>query len=415
MSFPLFIARKIRTTSESGGKTGSTAVRIATAGIAIGLAVMIVTVSVVIGFKNTVRSKVTGFGSHIQVMNFLAQKGIDPYPICVDDSMMARMAQIEGIANVQRYAMAQGILKTDADYMAMAFKGVGPEYDLAFIRSCMKAGECPTFSDDLSSNKIVISQSVADKLQTDVGDRIFAYFVGENEVRTRRFTICGIYETNMSRFDDNVCLTDLYTACRLNGWTDGDVSGAELLVTDFNELQTTMRKVIKAVNRDRDRHGNTLTSQTIYEAYPQVFSWLDLLDINVYVILVLMICVAGFTMIAGLLIIILERTQMIGTLKALGARNSTVRSIFLWLATFIIGRGMIIGDIIGIALVVLQKTTGLVQLDAQTYYVSEVPVELHIMPFAGLNIATLVICVLVLVGPTYIVAHIRPAQVMKYE
>lgn len=404
MRISLFIAKRIRARNT-----------LATAGVAIGVAVMIITVAIVTGFKNTVRDKVIGFGSHIQVMNFLASHGIDPYPICADDSLMGVMSSIEGVKNVQRYATAQGILKTEADYLPMTFKGVGPEYDMTFLRSCIVAGECPTMSDSTNTGAILLSRSVAAKLQTGVGDHLFAYFVSGDDVRTRRFTISGIYETCMSRFDDNIAITDLHTVTHVAGWSGSQVSGAELLVADLSTLDATMQAVVKVVNRGRDSEGHTLSSQTIYDAYPQVFAWLELLDINVLIILVLMVCVAGFTMVAGLLIIILERTQLIGILKALGARGRVVRRVFLWLSTFIIVRGMVIGDVIGLGLIALQKVTGIAKLDPQTYYVSEVPVEVHIAPIVALNVATLVICIVALVGPSHLISSIRPAQVMKYE
>jgi lipoprotein-releasing system permease protein len=256
---------------------------------------------------------------------------------------------------------------------------------------------------------------MADKLRLKTGDRIFAYFIGNDEVRARRFTVTGIYQTNMKRFDDAFCLTDIYATHKLNGWFDDQCTGAELLVDDFEQLEQTNRNVIKKVNRQLDRYGSTLSSQTIIEAYPAVFSWLELLDINVWIILALMIAVAGFTMVSGLLIIILERTQMIGVLKALGARNSTIRHTFLWFSVFIIGQGLLWGNIIGIGLVVLQQQTGLVTLDPQTYYVSEAPLELNPLFIVLLNVATLLISVLVLIAPSYLVSRIHPAKSMRYE
>lgn len=414
MNLPLFLSRRIYRSGAGREKVSRPAMRIATAGVAAGIAVMIITVCVVIGFKHAVRDKVIGFGSHIQVMSFLTMQTDGPYPMYADDSLMSTLAGIEGIAAVSRYALAQGILKTDADYIGMTFKGVGEEYDMSFIASCLTAGECPSFSDSLSSNAIVLSRTVADKLCLSPGDRVFAYFVSDDNVRTRRFTVRGIYQTNMSRFDDNVCFTDLNTTRRLNGWMAGQCSGAELTVHDFSRLETTAKRVAAKVNATTDRHGGTLTSQTIYEAYPGIFSWLELLDINVYIILALMVCVAVFTMASGLLIIILERTQMIGTLKALGATNATVRQTFLWLAAFIISRGLLLGDAAAIALVLFQRYTGAVALDPEVYYVSEVPVEIDIPLIVLLNVATLVICVSALVAPSYLVSHIAPAKTMKY-
>jgi len=415
MNLPLFLARRIYSDQGDRRKVSRPAIRIATIGVAIGLAVMIITVSVVMGFKHTIRDKVIGFGSHIQVISLLSTAGSESYPICIEDSMMQEIGNIEGVRHVQRYAMTQGILKTDEDFLGVIFKGIGQEYNLDFLRQHIVEGEFPTFSDSTSSNCIVISRQIADKLKLKSGERIHAYFIGNDDVRVRRFTISGVYQTNMTRFDESICFTDLYTAAKLNGWFNDQCSGAELLVDDFDQLETVYARIINNVNRKLDRYNSTFTSQTILEAYPQVFTWLNLLDINVWIILGLMICLAGITMISGLLIIILERTSMIGVLKALGSRNRTIRHTFLWFSAFIISRGLLLGDIIGIGLVLLQKYTGIIKLDPQTYYVSEAPMELNIPIIILLNVATLIVSISVLIIPSFFISHIHPAKSMRYE
>lgn len=415
LNLPLFLARRIYKDKGDKYKVSRPAIRIATIGVAIGLAVMVVTVSVVLGFKHTIRDKVVGFGSHIQVVNFLALQSTDPYPICVDDSLMRVLRSTDGVKHVERFALTQGILKTDSDFLGMTFKGVGPEYDFTFIRQNLVAGDIPEFSDQSSHYKLLVSQMTADKLKLAVGDKVYAYFISNNDVRARRFTVSGIYQTNLTLFDQSLCFTDLYTAVRLNNWLDGQCTGAEITVADFGRLEETAANVVERVNRTPDKYGDILTSQTIDEAYPQIFSWLDLLDINVWIILALMVCVAGFTMISGLLIIILERTQMIGTLKALGARNSTVRHTFLWFAAFIIGRGLLFGNIIGIGIVLVQEYTGVVSLDPTSYYVSTAPMELNVPFIVLLNVATLLISLFVLIAPSYLISHIHPAKSMRYE
>ena len=414
MNLPFFIAKRIYSDQGDKRKVSRPAIRIATLGVGIGLAVMIITVSVVLGFQHTIRDKVVGFGSHIQIQNNLAFNSTDLYSICMNDSLMKAVQRLKGVRHVERYALKQGILKTDDDFLGVVFKGIGPEYKLEFLRAHLLEGEMPSFSDAKSSNKVLLSKMIADKMQLKVGDRVYAYFIDES-VRTRRFTVCGIYQTNMTRFDENLCFTDLYTTVKLNGWEEHYVTGAEVLVDDFEHLDLTYEEVISNINRTLDKDGNTLSSQTIYEAYPQVFTWLELLDINVWIILALMVCVAGFTMISGLLIIILERTQMIGVLKAIGARNSTIRHTFLWFAAFIIGQGLLLGNIIGLGVIFLQKATGFITLDPQTYYVSEAPMELNIPLIILLNIATLLICIFVLIAPSYLISHIHPAKSMRYE
>ena len=417
MNFPLFIARRIY--SDHIGdqqKVSKPAIRIAVAGVAIGLAVMIISVCVVLGFKHTIRDKVVGFGSHIQVANFytLQSSAIDQ-PIAIGDSMINVLKKTEGVKHVQRFAMKQGILKTDNDFLGVMFKGVGPEFDSTFIHKNMVEGSIPHFSDQQSTNRILISKNMANKLRVKAGDRIFAYFIGDGGVRTRRFTISGIYQTNLAQYDKTTCFCDLYTARKLNAWTDDMVTGAELTVNDFKQLSTTANDIINRVNRTQDKYGNTFSSKTIRELSPQIFSWLDLLDLNVWIILAIMTAVAVVTMISGLLIIILERTTMIGVLKALGARNSTVRHTFLWFAAFIIGKGLLIGDALALALILLQKFTGFAKLDPQTYYVDVVPVELDWMLIVALNVATMLIALFVLIAPSYLVSHIHPAKSMRYE
>ena len=415
MNLPLCIARKIYGGKTEGKQVSRPAIRIATAGVAIGLAVMLISISVVLGFKHTIRDKVIGFGSHIQVGSFMTLQTGDFYPIQMDDSMLTVLKTIPGVKHVQRYAMKQGILKTDHDFLGVIFKGIGAEYDTTFLHQNMRQGHIPRFTDNASSNKILISQSIADKLGVKANDKIYSYFIDKNGVRTRRFTIEGVYQTNLSQYDDITCFTDLYTAVKLNGWEDDQTTGAELTVKDFSQLDDVENLVVKKVNRTLDHYGETYSSKTIRELCPQIFSWLDLLDLNVWIILALMIAVAGVTMISGLLIIILERTVMIGILKALGARNKTIRHTFMWFAAFIIGKGMLIGNIVGLGLISLQQFTGLVKLNPQTYYVNTVPVEYNIPLFIILNVATLLICLFVLIAPSYLISHIHPAKSMRYE
>lgn len=415
MNLPLFIAKRIYGDKGDKHKVSRPAISIATAGVAIGLAVMIVSVCVVLGFKHTIQAKVIGFGSHIQVTNFVAQTETEQYPIAASDSVMGAIHAINGVKHAERFVYKQGILKTDSNFLGIVLKGVGPEWDSTFIHENMVSGDIPRFSDVASSNKILISQSIANKLNLKQGQRVFAYFIDNNGIRIRRFNIAGIYQTNLSQYDSYMVFTDLYTTIKLNGWNPDQVSGIEVTVNDFNHVDDVEHQFIRQINKRTDHYGETYTSQTIKDINPQIFRWLDLLDMNVWIILALMTAVAGVTMISGLLIIILERTTMIGILKALGARNKTIRHLFLWFATFIIGRGLIIGNIIGLGVCFLQQYFGIVRLDPATYYVSTVPVEFNVPLLLLLNVATLLISVLVLIGPSYLISHIHPAKSMRYE
>jgi len=415
LNLPLFIARRINGSEGQRREVSIPAIRIATIGVAIGLAVMIITVSVVFGFKHTIRDKVVGFGSHIQVENYLSQQLSEPVPIMISDSLMKSMKQLPGVRHIERYSLTQGILKTDDDFLGVVFKGVGSDYDLSFLSKHLVEGEMPKFTDGQSSYPLLISRMIADKLRLKAGQRVFAYFIGDNDVRARKFTIKGIYETNMTQFDQSLCFTDYTIPVRINGWESDQCSGAEVLVDDFDNVDIIAEQFVQHVNRKTDKYGAIITSQTIREAHPHIFSWLELLDINVWIILVLMICVAGFTMVSGLLIIILERTQMIGILKALGMRNKMVRHTFLWFAAFIIGRGILWGDVIGLGIVILQQQTGFIHLDPASYYVDKAPMELNIPIIILLNVATLVVSLFVLIAPSFLISHIHPARSMRYE
>jgi len=415
VNLPFFIAYRLNSGDDRKRKVSRPAIVIATTGVAIGIAVMIVSICVMLGFKHSIRNKVIGFGSHIQVTNFMDAQAGENYGVSMDDSMMNAIKAIRGVKHVQRYALTQGILKTEDDFLGIQLKGIGKEYDTSFLKENLIKGKLPKVEDAVSSNQILISKTIADKLRLQVGNKLYAYFISNKGVRIRRFLVSGIYETNLSQFDEVMCFTDLNTVQHLNGWNSDMASGAEVTVNNFDQLNQVADVMVYKINRTSDRYGNTYTTQTIKEANPQIFSWLDLLDMNVWIILILMTAVAGVTMISGLLIIILERTTMIGVLKALGARNSTIRHIFMWFAAFIVGKGLIIGNIIGFALCLIQQYTGIIKLDPKTYYVSTVPIEISLPLLIILNVATLLICMLILIGPSYLIAHIHPAKSMRYE
>ena len=396
MSLSLFIARRIYRESDGGKQVSRPAVLIAMAGIAIGLAVMIIAVAVVIGFKSEVRNKVIGFGSHIQIANLDAVNSYETHPIAVGDSMMTALSSYPEVSHVQRYSTKPGMIKTDDAFQGMVLKGVGPEFDPGFMQEYLVEGEIPVFSDSVSSNQVLISKALATKMKLKLGDKIYTYYIQDN-IRARRLTIAGIYQTNFSEYDNLFLLTDLYLVNRLNGWQPEQVSGVELQVHNYDKLEDiTYVRNIEQLN-------------------PQIFEWLNLLDLNVWVILFLMIGVAGFTMISGLLIIIIERTNMIGILKALGADNFTIRKTFLWFAVFLIGKGMLWGNVIGLAFCFIQSQFGIFKLDPENYYVDTVSVSFNIWFFLLINAGTLLASVLMLIGPSFLITKINPASSMRYE
>ena len=428
MNLPFDIARSVYYNSDADRRISRPAVRIAMLGVAIGIAVMIVSVAVVLGFKHTVRDKVVGFGSHIVVSSYMTLQTTDQSQgINANDSLYRKVSSIDGVRHVSRYSQKQGVLKTDGDFLGVMFKGIGEDYDTTFLAQNIVEGRMPQLSMWKSTQQLLISRIQADRLNLKVGDKVYAYYLSDDDVRARPFTVAGIFQTNLTRYDESFCFTDLYTMSRLNGWriekepagepagTVVEVTGMEVLVNDFDSIDNVETRMIEIINKTQDSNGHYLTSSTVKDQNPQIFSWLDLLDLNVWIILILMVSVSGFTMISGLLIIILERTSMIGLLKALGARNSMVRHTFLWLATFIVLRGMLWGNVLGIGICLLQKWTGLIQLDAATYYVTEVPIEMNWGLIVLLNIATLLLTTLTLVLPSFFVSTIKPAKTMRME
>ena len=410
----LFLARRIYRETDGGQQVSRPAVLIAMIGIAIGLAVMIIAVAVVIGFKSEVRNKVVGFGSHIQISNFDAVRSYETHPVVVNDSMVSALSANPQVKHVQRYSTKPGMIKTDDAFQGMVLKGVGPEYDMDFFREHLVEGEIPAFSDTVSNNQVIISKEMADRLKLKLGDKIYTYYI-QDDIRARRLTVKGIYQTNFSEYDNLFLLTDLYMVNRLNNWQPEQFSGVELQVRDYDKLEDITYGIAVDTDNKKDALGGTYYVQSIEQLSPQIFAWLDLLDLNVWVILILMIGVAGFTMISGLLIIIIERTQMIGILKALGANNRTIRKVFLWFSVFLIGKGMLWGNVIGITFCVLQSQFGIFKLDPETYYVDTVPVSVNIWIFILLNVGTLLASVLMLVGPSFLITKIDPASSMRYE
>ena len=415
MNWKLFIARRIYKKNEGGREVSKPAVRIAMLGIAIGLAIMIVSIAVVIGFKHQVRDKVVGIGSDIVISNFEAQNTYETSPIVANDSLFAQLQTLEGVRHLQRYSTKLGMIMTDTDFEGMVLKGISTEYDLSFIKRHLIEGEIPMFTDTVASQQVLISQTNALKLKLKVGDKIYTYFVDDDHIRARRLTIAGIYQTNFTTYDELFLISDLYTVNRLNNWKTDQVSGVEIQVKDYNKLEDVRELVHEKVDVQTDKYGGIYFTQSIEDLHPEIFAWLGLLDMNVWVILILMIGVAGFTMISGLLIIILERTNMIGVLKALGANNWSIRNIFLNFSMFLIGRGMLIGNVIGLLLCFLQYQFHIIKLDPSTYYVSYVPIEMNWGIFILLNVCTFIVSVLMLIGPSYLIAHIHPAKSIRFE
>lgn len=390
------------------------AVRIAIIGIALGLTVMILAVAIVVGFKKEVRNKVIGFGSHIQITNFESNSSYELQPLAISDSLIGHLSSIEGVRHVERFATKPGMLKTDQDFQGIVLKGIDSDFDWSFFKANLLDGDTLTIVSDKRSTDVVVSNYLANLMGLKVGDTFLTYFVQE-EVRARRFQIVGIYETGFVDYDKLFILADIKQIRRLNGWDEDQVSGLELLVDDYDRLDEVAEVVYFDMAERLDRLGNPFYTQSIKELNPMIFSWLDVLDINVVVILVLMLAVAGFTMISGLLIIILERTNMIGLLKALGENNRSIRKIFLYVSFFLIGKGLLWGNLIGVSLCAIQSWFKVVKLDPAVYYLDAVPIDLRIGTLLLLNVGSLAVSLLMMLGPTYLITKIEPVKSLRFE
>lgn len=412
--FESFIAKRIRFDKEGEKKVSPPAIRIAIAGIALGMVLMILSVAIVIGFKQEVSNKIIGFGSHVQFSNFDNNVSYETHPIACSDTLLDELRNTPGVAHVSPFATKPGILKTDSDFQGIILKGVDSDYDWEFFRQNMVKGEVPDLRGEEVSTQVVISQQIANKLHLDQGDQFLVYFVQES-VRVRKFSVSGIYQTDFSEYDDLFILSDIRQIRRLNKWDKDMASGMEVLLDDFNQLDTTLETLYEQFGYRQDRLGNTYYIRSIKELNPMIFSWLELLDMNVVIILLLMLTVAGFTMISGLLIIILEKANMIGILKTMGANNSSIRKIFLRVAFSLILKALFWGNLIALSICFLQKKFEFLQLDPEVYYLSTVPIHLNAWSLILLNVCTLIVSMLMLVMPSYIIARILPAKTIRFE
>ena len=415
MNTELFIAKRLYKGDKKNEKrVSSPAVSIAVAGIALGLTVMILSVCIVIGFKKEIRGKVIGFGSHIQITSFEDNSSYELNPIAISDTLLGKLYSNPQIKHVQPYIIKPGIIKTEDNFQGVVLKGVDENYDWNFFKKNMIEGHIIEPNDTSSINQAIISKDIANKLHLKLGDKFNTYFVQE-PVRARRFEITGIYQTNFEDYDKLYILTEMNLLSKLNQWDDDMASGLEVLVKDYNQLDLTTQNLFFDMATHRDRLGKTLYTRSIKDINPIIFDWLNLLDMNVWIIVILMLIVSGFTMISGLLIIILERTNMIGILKAVGTRDFNIRKIFLYLSSFLILKGLFWGNIIALTLCFAQKYLHIIKLNPEVYYTAYVPVDINPLIILVINIGTLLVSLLMMIGPSYLIAKISPARSIRFE
>jgi lipoprotein-releasing system permease protein len=408
LNFELFIAGRIF--SKSKANFSRPIVRLGIISVALGLSVMIISVSIVTGFQKQIRDKVIGFGSHITITNFEVNLSYEPTPLSQYQSFYPSLDTLNGIKHIQVFATKAGIIKTDEQIEGVILKGVGSDYDWSFFKEKIITGQHFNVTDSLKTNDVIISKNLASRLKLSIGDPLRMYFIIQDEMqpRGRKFNISGIFETGLEEFDKLYVIGDIYHIRKLNKWEDDQVGGFEVLIDNYAQIDEMGELVYQQI-------GYNLNSKTIKQLYPQIFEWLSLQDMNVIVIISLMVLVAGITMISTLLILILEKTSMIGTLKAFGTRDSSIRTIFIYNAVYIIGKGLIWGNAIALGLSILQLKTGIFKLNQESYYVSEIPVNLQLFHFLIINAGTMVICTLILIIPTYIITKISPVRAIRFN
>jgi len=414
MNLELFIAKRIHFGGDNHKKVSSPAIKIAITGIALGLTAMILSVCIVIGFKKQIRDKVIGFSSHIQITSFDNNTSYETYPISLDSTFTNGLKAMEGVKHIEVFATKPGIIKTDTDFQGVVLKGISSDYDWAFFKSNMVSGSVFEVSDTTSREQVIISKYIADRLNLKVGDSFLTYFIQE-PIKYRKLYITGIYSTDFSDYDKIFIITRIGMIQRLNSWDEDQVSGIELFLNNFEEVDEFKNELFFDMASYRDRMGNAFLTRSVKDINPMIFNWLQLLDMNVWIIIILMLAVSGFTMISGLLILILERTNMIGILKALGAKNISIRKVFLYVSSFLIIRGMIWGNVIALTICFIQKQFGLIKLDPSIYYISEMPVNLNFGYILLINFGAFLVSMAMMIGPSYLIAKISPAKSIKYE
>lgn len=414
MKLELFIANKIKSGGISGKRLAGPVVKVAVAGIVLGMVVMIISVATGMGFQKEIREKIIGFGSHIQVVSYDFNLSYQTNPIEQDMDLEEQMLSVPGVRHIQRFATKPGLIKTREEMQGIVLRGVGQEFDWSFFRTILVDGHPLSLGEEKTSNGILLSDDLAGMLGLKVGDKVPMYFF-EDQIRARNFTIEGIFDSHLPELDETFVIADIRQVQRLNNWESSQISGYELLAGDFDELMQTGMGVAEVVSGHITPDGTMMRTRTIRQTQPQIFGWLDLLDMNIIVILVLIVLVAGFNMITGLLILILERTNMIGVLKAMGIADWPLRKVFLTLAANITVRGLFWGNLLGLGFCWAQAGFGFVKLDPVNYFLDTVPIHLSLLHILLLNVGAIFTIFLMMLGPSYLVARISPVKAIRFE
>ncbi len=417
MRFERFIAKRFMPRSKDGGGFSGPLSVIAVASIALGVVVMVMAVSILRGFQGEIAGKVVGFGSHLTVSNYSINPTYQERPVTMDSTLVKELEKVPGIKHLQSFATKGGMVKTQEQIYGILLRGLNKDYDISFFAGCLKEGHLPKISGDSGessqpSNEVLVSSTIASKLHLKVGDKMRTYFWQDDGYRARAFIVCGIYNTDLPEVDELYVIGDIRQVQKLNNWNNEEVGGYELLVDNFDRLEETRNEVMNTLS-ENERYD--LTVHTIKEAYPALFAWLDLLNSNITLILIIMSVVCTVAIVSALLIMIFEKSRTIGVLKTLGAYNGTVRRIFVIKASRLIIEGIVIGDLVAAALCFVQSKWEVVKLNAESYHMSHVPVDVNPWIFLAISVSTIVVCLLALLLPAAYISRISPAKTIKTE
>lgn len=411
MNFELFIANRLTKSQEYKNSVSSPIIKIAITAIALGIVMMLVSIATGVGLQRKIREKIAGFNGHVIISNFdNNQSKTTQHPISIYQDFYPEFKQVEGVKHIQVFATRPGIIRTDTDFEGVVLKGVGDTYDWSFFKEYLQDGTTPNYGSK-TSNEVLISKIISDRMQLKVGDKFDTFFVKEksNSLPSRRvFKVVGIYDTGFEEFDKNLVIGDIKQVQKLNLWKSDSVGGFEVFINDFDKVETTSKEIYQQI-------GAVLDSKSLFEQFPEIFEWLKLFDGNIAIIVIIMIIVAGINMITTLLVLILERTQLIGLLKTLGTSSWSIRKIFLYNASHIIFRGLLIGNVVGLLLLFLQYKFEWITLDPKNYYVHVAPVYITFYQILILNLGTLILCFLMMLIPSIIITKINPAKSVKFS
>lgn len=411
MNFEYFIAKRIIFSKSSKGTISSPIIKIAIVAIALGIIMMLIAIATGTGLQNKIREKISAFNGHIQIYNYDTNRSeVSVTPISLEQDFYPSFKEVPEVTHMQAVASKGGIIRTENTFEGIIAKGVGKDYNWKYIENFLTNGRLPNYKEGIS-NEILISDYLSNRLHLKVGDHCNTLFLKEGKSsipNQRNFTIVGIYNSGFQDFDASYIFTDIRQIQHMNRWKENQVGNFELFIDNFSNLPEISNKVYANTS-------STLDSQSIIDKYYFIFEWLGMFDFNIVLIIGIMIIVGGINMITAILVLILERTPMIGMLKALGSSNKSIRTIFLYNAGYLIFKGILWGNLIGISLLLLQKYTGILKLNPSVYYVSQVPIHLSISTVLLLNLGVFILCMLMLLIPSYIVAKISPVKAIKFE